>query len=177
MGLKYRDPLHSKRKLCCGLELIIEKSKVMSRINFLIVMLALFSCNQTKKNNEEKPDDGKSGTITLSVKPRELILSGLPDMLKVTMTNNTGDTISTGLHYQIEKLESGRWENVFPKDMTFPDIGFKLKPNGSKTFENQTFKKKINYTSGKYRMVKFYLKPDYQKTKESYTLYAEFNIN
>nr|WP_321413531.1 immunoglobulin-like domain-containing protein [uncultured Allomuricauda sp.] len=93
------------------------------------------------------------------------------------MTNNTNDTITTGEHFRIEKFENNEWIDFTPKDIAFNDIGYELKPYGVKTFHENLFKNKIDYKQGKYRIVKYYFKSDYQQTNEDFNIYAEFEIN
>ena len=91
------------------------------------------------------------------------------------MTNNTNDTITTGLYYRIEFYEKKEWKVISPEQF-FVDLGWTLIPSGFHTFETKLLKEQINYKAGKYRIVKYYLKSDYQKTKEELNVYAEFNI-
>lgn len=150
-------------------------------IALIIPIFFLLSCNQAKNKNKEKRNqtvtkDTISEIVELAIKPNTFKLSSLPGTVKVQMGNNTTDTITTGDYYRIEKLEENEWTNVSPKDMTFYDIGYDLKPFDNKTFEEKLLKNKINYNSGKYRIVKNYVKPDYQKTRENFYVYAEFDI-
>jgi len=144
----------------------------------------LLSCNQTKSNNDKTPAKNNSvqmadtinKTVKLSAEPKTLKLSALPDSIKVIMTNNTADTITTGLHYYIEKREANQWQEISPKDIAFIDLGWQLRPTETKNFEKKLFKDQINYKTGKYRIVKYYLKSDYQQTKQKFTVDAEFTI-
>lgn len=155
--------------------------------NIILVIFAivLLSCNQTKtdksvnptNNISEQKSDSNNQTVILSLEFAELKLSELPDAIKVTMTNNTNDTITTGEHFRVEKFEHNEWIDFTPKDIAFRDIGYDLNPNGAKTFNENLFKNQIDYKLGKYRIAKSYLKSDYQETKEDFNIYAEFEIN
>ena len=114
--------------------------------------------------------------VSLSVEPNVFKLSKVPEIVKVTMTNNTNDTITTGLRYRIETFEKNEWKEVSPPEQFFDDIGLRLIPSAFHTFEERLLTDKIDYKAGKYRIVKSYLKSDYEKTKKDYFVYAEFKI-
>ncbi len=114
--------------------------------------------------------------VSLSVEPNVFKLSKVPELVKVTMTNNTNDTIMTGLYYKIESYEKNEWKEVSPPERFFNDLGFRLIPSRFHTFEEGLLPDKIEYKVGKYRIVKDYLKSDYQKTKKKFKVYAEFKI-
>lgn len=151
----------------------------------LWAMLAVFffGCNQNKNNHEENPIETNSkqlpDTINQSVllfsEPNALMLDQLPANIQVTMTNNTNDTITTGLHYHIEHFEEKKWTKVSP-DQLFNDLGYILLPGKSEEFNVKLLQDQIAYNKGKYRIVKYYLKSDYQKTRQDFHVYAEFNI-
>lgn len=154
--------------------------------NILILVLSavfLLSCNQRNDNKEVHTDDNNvksadtiSKMVNLSAQPETLKLSALPDSITVILTNNTTDTITTGLHYSIEKQQANEWNEVSPKDIVFHDLGWHIKPNDTESFVKKLYKDQIDYKAGKYRIVKYYLKSNYQQTKENYNIYAEFNI-
>lgn len=155
----------------------------MRKFILLIISTAfLLGCNQTIKGREEKPTENKQTndvvdtSVSLSIEPNIFKLSELPEMLKVTITNNTNDTITTGLHYRIENYKNNEWEQVSP-DQVFVDLGIILKPSDSHTFDKKLLSKQIDYKVGKYRIVKHYLKSDYQKTREKFNVYAEFEVD
>lgn len=156
----------------------------MKNLLILIISTAfLLSCNQRNDNKEVHTIDNSaqsadtiSKTIKLSAQPETLKLSAFPDSITVILTNNTIDTITSGLHYVIEKLEDNKWNEVSPKDIVFHDLGWHLKPNDTESFGKKLYKNQIDYKAGRYRIVKYYLKSDYQQTKENYNVYAEFNI-
>jgi hypothetical protein len=154
----------------------------MKKLIVLIISIAFLSCNQIKKDGEEQTiknkqvNDVVDKSVSLSVEPVVLKLSELPDSVKTTITNNTDDTITTGLHYKIEIYEKNRWREISPKNIVFHDLGWSLRPTDSENFEKKLFKDQINYKAGKYRIVKYYLKSDYKKTKESHNVYGEFEI-
>ena len=150
-------------------------------VTLLMILTALQSCNQTKNDNAEKPHQYEqtenviNEIVSLSVQPNILKLSEFPNLVEVTMTNNTKDTITTGLYYRIEYYDKNQWNEVSPEQV-FEDLGWKIIPSGSHTFETKFLPDKINYKTSKYRIVKYYLKSDYQKTKEKFYVYAEFDI-
>lgn len=153
----------------------------MKKLILLIILVTFsMSCNQTKKGEElikkEQVNAVEDKSVSLFVDPNVFKHSEIPDVIKVTMTNNSNDTITTGLHYQIENYENNEWKEVSSKDMVFHDLGWRLKPTESENFEKELYKDQINYKAGKYRIVKYYLKSDYQKTRENHNVYGEFEI-
>lgn len=144
----------------------------------------------------------ENDSVSLSVKPNVFELSELPETVEVTLTNNTYSTISAGLRYWIEKYEtcmncraqkdmnnSGKlpchkeincsnensgWKKVSPEHF-FDDIGYNLAPSVFYTYDKDLFTEEIEYKIGKYRIVKYYLKSDGQKTQD-FNVYAEFEI-
>ncbi|MCC2598517.1 immunoglobulin-like domain-containing protein [Sphingobacterium sp. FBM7-1] len=155
----------------------------MKQLILLIISTTLLlSCNQPKKNNEEQSttkeqvNDMVDKTVSLSIEPEIFKLSEIPDAIKVTITNNTNDTITTGVHYQIENYQNNVWKEVSPKDIVFEDLGWRLKPTNSEIFDKKLYKDQINYKTGKYRIVKYYLNSDYQTTRETHNVYGEFEI-
>lgn len=155
-----------------------------NKLILVVSIVFLISCGQGKSNNEanllnnkeQLVDTDTTETVQLAVEPEVLKLSALPDSIKVTMSNNTRDTITTGLYYSIEKLKDDGWYEVSPKNIVFQDLGWQLKPNASEAFAKKLYKDVIHYETGKYRVVKYYLKSDYTQTKKRYDVYAEFNI-
>lgn len=147
-------------------------------IALTIPIFFLLSCKQTKNESEKTYNQTKTADkiVELTIEPKTFKLSSLPETVEIKMKNKTSDTITTGDYYQIEKLEEDKWINISSKDMTFHDIGYDLKPLDNKIFEEKLLKNEISYNSGKYRVVKYYLRPDYQKTREKINIYAEFEI-
>lgn len=149
-----------------------------------ISTLILLSCNQKASNTAEKTDSNEQNqtesvdkpSVSLSVEPKTLKLTELPDTIQVKMSNNSSDTITTGLQYSIEKSEGNQWNEVSPKDIVFQDLGCTLNPTDTEIFEKNLYKDKIKYEVGEYRIVKYYLKSDFQKTKERFDVFAEFEI-
>ena len=115
-------------------------------------------------------------TVSLSLERSVFKLSKVPTVVKVKITNNTNDTITTGLYYQIENYEKNEWKEVSPPDQFFDLIGFRLTPSDSHTLEKRLLPDKIDYKTGKYRIVKDYIKSDYEKTKKNFHVYTEFKI-
>lgn len=149
-------------------------------ILLIISTTFLLSCNQTRQEEQstkkEQVNSVMGKSVSLSAKPNVFKLSELPGTVTVTMTNNTNDTITTGLHYQIENYENNEWKEISPKDIMFHDLGFQLKPTETESFEKKLYKDLINYKMGTYRIVKYYLNSDYQKSKEDFNVYAEFEV-
>lgn len=135
--------------------------------NFILFIISAIFLSSNTPIQEE--------TVTLSVKPTVFNLSELPETVEVTMTNNTQETISAGLHYWIECYENEKWIKVSP-EQAFEDIGYNFSPSVFYTYEKSLFTEEINYKAGKYRIAKYYLKSDYQETKEEFRVYAEFYI-
>lgn len=147
-------------------------------IALTIPIFFLLSCKQTKNESEKTYNQTKTADkiVELTIEPKTFKLSSLPETVEIEMNNKTSDTITTGDHYQIEKLEVDKWINILPRDMLFYDIGYIIKPFDNKIFDKKLFKNKINYESGKYRVVKYYVRPNNQKTKGKNNVYAEFEI-
>lgn len=147
-------------------------------IALTIPIFFLLSCKQTKNESEKIYNHNKTEdkNVELTIEPTSFRLSSLPEIVEIKMKNKTSDTITTGEYYQIEKLEEDKWINILPKDMSFRDIGYDLKPLDNKIFKEKLLKNKISYNSGKYRVVKYYVRPDYQNTREKINIYAEFEI-
>lgn len=141
------------------------------------------SCNQNKtsKKTESSPkqktvsQNELKDTVLLSTATNVFKLSSIPDTLSVKMTNHTVDTLTTGLHYDIQKLEKNEWIKALP-DQLYQDIGFGLLPSESKFFTVRMRKDQVVYKSGNYRIVKYYLKQDFKKTRKQFFVYAEFRI-
>ncbi|HAE66446.1 MAG TPA: hypothetical protein DCG77_04370 [Sphingobacterium sp.] len=158
------------------------KNRIMKKLILLIISATLLlSCNQNKKEEEqsskkEKVNDVEDKSVSLSIEPNVFKLSEIPDTIKVTIINNTNDTITTGLHYQIENYEKNEWKDISPKGIAFNDLGWRLKPTDTESFEKKLYKDQISYKVGKYRIVKYYLNSDYQKTRENNNVYGEFEI-
>lgn len=155
----------------------------MKKLILLIISTTLLlSCKQPEKIKEEQVikkqqvNNVIDKPISLLLEPSVFKISELPDTVTVTMFNNTKDTIVTGMHYYIERMEANQWKKAPLEGIAFNDIGLVLKPNNTKNFEKRLYKDQINYTAGKYRIVKYYIKSDYLKTKDKFYLYAEFNI-
>ncbi|PRD47987.1 immunoglobulin-like domain-containing protein [Sphingobacterium haloxyli] len=132
----------------------------------LLIISAIFLLSGTSVQDE---------TVTLSVKPTVFHLSELPETVEVTMVNNTNETISAGLHYWIECYENEKWVRVSP-EQSFEDIGYNFSPSVFFTYEKDLFVEQIDYKVGRYRIVKYYLKPDDQETKAAFNIYAEFYV-
>lgn len=157
----------------------------MKKIIILAISTVLFlSCNQTTNESNRNAIENQgteatktdNSTVQLSAGQKTLKLSQLPESIDVAMTNNTTDTITTGLHYNIQKFDANEWKEVSPNDIVFHDIGFRLRPNEKKNFETKLYKNQIDYTTGEYRVVKYYLMSDYQETKQRFDVYAEFTV-
>lgn len=156
----------------------------MAKFILLTISTIFFlGCNHSKNNNQAQQNetqvkivaDSIKQTVTMSVEPNVFELSLVPGIVIVKMTNNTKDTITTGEYYHIEHFDNNQWLKISP-DQSFIDIGFSLYEGYSKSFEVNLLKEQIDYKVGKYRIVKQYSKPDHQKTKEDFYVFAEFYI-
>ncbi len=161
---------------------IVDMQNLFKTLVILIISITtLQSCNQTKNNKTEKSNQNEQEEIVLnkmvllSIKPNNFKLSELPELVKVTIANNTNDIITTGLYYRIEFYENDEWKVISPEQF-FEDLGWTLIPSDSHIFETKLLTEQVDYKAGKYRIVKKYLKSDYQKTKEELNVYAEFSI-
>lgn len=132
----------------------------------LLIISATFLSSSTSKQEE---------IVSLLVTPNVLDLSELPETVEVTMINNTQETVSAGLHYWIEHYENSKWVRVSPEQV-FEDIGYNFSPSVFYTYEKNLFREEIDYKVGKYRIAKYYLKSDYQETKEKFRVYTEFCV-
>ncbi|MGV6946766.1 immunoglobulin-like domain-containing protein [Sphingobacterium kyonggiense] len=157
----------------------------MRKSSILIISaILILGCGQSKGGNETSRTnratvqelESTNRTVELTAQPATLKISELPDSITVKVTNNTNDTITTGLLYRIERFEADGWKDVSPKDIVIPDLGWRIVPNGSETFTKKLYKDRINYTAGKYRILKDYIKSDYQKRRKKFNVSGEFNI-
>lgn len=152
-------------------------------ILLFIAGILLTSCDQNKPSNESESAKKQKiinqsklqDTVLLSSPTDVFKLSSIPDTLSFKMINHTKDTLMTGLHYDIQKLENNKWIKALP-DQAFNDIGIIVLPSESKSFTVRTIKDQVIYKSGTYRVVKYYLKNDFQKTREQFFVYAEFRM-
>lgn len=165
----------------------MEISNQSSKIKYLFLPLAalfMFSCNTTSNHKEVMHTsdstisvvDTLSTVVKLAVVPETFRLTSLPDSIQVILTNNTSDTITTGLYYIIETFESNEWKEISPTNIAFNDLGWQLRPKDQQSFQQSLYKKQINYQVGQYRIMKSYIKSDYRKTKDKLHVYAEFAI-
>lgn len=162
----------------------MDKTITMKNILMLVILVFFISCNQSKNNTTDASSETKSSQkaeevineVALSVQPDIFQLATLPDTLNIKMINDTKDTIITGWHYRIELLKDDQWTEFSPKDIPFEDLGIMLRPADSKNFAVRLFKERVNYHSGEYRVAKYFLKTDYQNTRESHDVYAEFRV-
>lgn len=149
-----------------------------------ISIIIVVGCNQPQNDKSEKTIENElindveninESNVSLSVERNVFKLPELPETVEVTITNNTKDTITTGLHYRIENYENNKWKEVSPEQF-FNDLGWSLKPSDRHAFDTNLLIKQIDYKAGKYRISKYYIKPDYHKTKEQFDVYAEFIV-
>ncbi|HLS94970.1 MAG TPA: immunoglobulin-like domain-containing protein [Sphingobacterium sp.] len=154
--------------------------------SLLLFVLAaiLWSCGQGGNNNDRRSSGHRNGSkadtvrqgVTFSVQPDVFKRSTLPDSVQVKISNNTTDTLITGVSYHIEMLENGKWTVVSPDDMVFISIGVLIPPSSDQFFTKGMLKDQIPYRTGEYRIVKPYVKGNFQKTREEHFLYAPFTI-
>lgn len=152
-------------------------------ISLFIVGFFFLSCDQnstpkepvSEKNSEINLPDTFQNKVLLISATDIIDLSSIPDTLSIRLINNTADTLTTGMQYGIEKKENKKWTNVLP-EQEFQDIGFAIFPGDEKDFTIKLVKDKIKYDRGTYRLVKYYLKQDYYKTRQQFPLYVEFRI-
>lgn len=159
--------------ICFNYKKILDKTSSISILGqeymkkfILLIISATFLSSGTPIQEE---------TVSLSVNPNVVNLSELPETVEVTMTNNMQKTISAGLHYWIERYENNEWIKVSP-EQAFEDIGYNFSPSVFYTYEKSLFTEEIDYKVGKYRIAKYYLKSNYQETKEAFRVYAEFEV-
>lgn len=143
----------------------------------------IWSCQQSSQTDSPKASDPQTGIVsdapredvTFSVEPNVFKLSHLPDSVQAKISNHTTDTLVTGVGYHIEMLEDDRWSVVSP-ERGFIAVGILLLPASDKLFTKQLLKDEIPYKVGKYRLVKYYVREDFQQTREQSFLYAPFTI-
>lgn len=153
----------------------------MNKSLFLLLLSGsvLVSCNQnnnTQDTTDMAPrEDTVMNEVLLTSVSEVLQATSIPDTLSVQMSNNTKDTINTGMYYDIEQLHDKTWMTVLP-EQNFQDIGFRVLPSDSKRFGVKLLRDQITYEPGSYRVVKYYMKPDFKETKEQHCIYAEFTV-
>ena len=84
--------------------------------------------------------------------------------------------LQQGYVIKLKIMKDNERKVISPKDILFHDLGWRLKPSESENFNMKLYKDQINYKTGKYRIVKYYLNSDYQKTKETHNVYGQFDI-
>lgn len=154
---------------------------------FLQIAVFICSCHKAKlEDNTNVQDSDKTVTavrdsaadgVALRLQPRHFTVAQLKDKGSLTMENNSQEAIMTGDNYHIERLNEGKWEmvKVF-RELAFNSIGYMIPAGESKEFEISFLADKERYTTGKYRVVKHYVKDADIAPKASHNLYFEFKV-
>ena len=99
--------------------------------------------------DSSKSKDG----LVLNIEPRAY--KTIPEVLAMTITNHTDSLVQFGADYTIEKLENDKWVKIqFPDDIAFIAIMYGLESGDTRKYDIYTYSDRLNYTSGRYRIVK-----------------------
>lgn len=103
-----------------------------------------------------------------------LISGGLTDALDFEIRNNTEIEYNYGLHFDLEKLEDGKWTKVEPtEDMTVIEIAVILGANSSQVFNAPIKPYFGDLPDGEYRIALNL----FSETGEKVTLYGDFGLD
>ena len=129
------------------------------------------SCNNFKKNGSEKvlhrdnpaamkgtlPVDSNGSlqnTVIMIAKPSNIKLS-LVDKVKLTVKNNTSESLSMGQQFSIEFYNGKNWEKLPATDhILFEDIAYEISPGDTEELTINLKLKPFKYKSGRYRICK-----------------------
>lgn len=155
-------------------------------ILYISFLLCMANCGQTNESEKESAVDTlaniKNNTpledkVSMTISSENFQYSDLGKTAEIMIANNTNEKILTGDHYYIEHFKDGQWQKLsFFEEIAFHDIGYQLAPLESKKFNISFYGDKHTYDKGQYRVVKYYLKEDYQHTKRLNDIYAPFTI-
>lgn len=147
--------------------------KLLSMAAALFLGLIVCSCSGTKKAASGKtlPEyTGGEPGISMTVEPEKY--PTVPQLVKLTITNNTDGIAQFGADYRVDKWIAGAWDKWdFPETFPVIMILYSLPPQGSDSYQINLFSDRIKYTPGLYRVVK-----NIHVNEKSSEFYAEFTI-
>ena len=114
----------------------------------------------------------KTEDFTLSIEPKSFTNSSMTK-LKIEITNNTKEKLSTGLPFYVDFYEHNSWKGLnLHKDIFFNLVGIDIDPFSTRELE--CFLKPVphDYKSGKYRITKNIITAD----KRHLLLSTQFNV-
>lgn len=96
------------------------------------------------------------------------------DTLTLRIVNNYNESITTGYHFQLYRMENGDWKEV-PLNLMFIEVAVTIEPGES--WEQQVNLSSLNLEPGNYRIVKKVLinSPE-AETPLSTEVWAEFEV-
>jgi len=152
---------------------------------FLCILFSCLGCNQPKEKiprsekelSHAKADSIRENSVVMTLEPREPTIGRLKEKAVLTISNNTGEPITTGESYSIEYLEDGRWKmlEVF-KDLSFISIGYQISPGNTKEFKINFLAEQNNYREGEYRIIKNYTKERDTAPKTLHNVHFNFFV-
>ncbi len=97
--------------------------------------------------------EGLSQPIDMMITPQ--IVKPGTRTLKLTLTNTTQESIEFGASYSIERLNNGRWAEVFdPGQIAVISIMYSLAPGESGKYDIALYPDRFSYPPGTYQVKK-----------------------
>lgn len=145
--------------------------KIDMKYTFLLFLVFIFSqCNS--KNGNTNGSDMKDNIGKIRATLSDSIFETMPMNSTLTIYNFTNDTVKTGTDYSIECHSQNGWE-LFPfrEGIGFDLVEISILPKQRYVMTLFFYPDIHNYSSGKYRIVKYY-----SIHKDRYTSYFEFDL-
>lgn len=116
-----------------------------------IYMFSMSSCSSS--NNASDRTEIPANGIGMIVTPNSY--EAVPEMVKLTIVNNTDTEIQYGADYTIERKQNGDWaEMPFSSPLAFIDIMY-IQPTGeTREYNINLYPDLTQYTTGNYRVRK-----------------------
>jgi len=128
----------------------------MKRIIFcLIILLVSAGSAWTQNLTEEEIIENDCKGVLLTITP--FSYPKTPDMVELTLSNQTDNTIQFGAPYTIEKYNpcSEEWEEItFPEGIAFISIMYMLPAGESEVYNTYLYLEQISYDPGLYQIKK-----------------------
>ena len=149
----------------------MKRIKLCKIICLLAAVISGSSCNDSKKNGSEEvlhrdslsaikdtlfveSNASLQNKVIMIVKPSNMKLS-LVDKVKLSVKNNTSESLSLGQQFSIEFYNGKNWEKLPATDhILFEDIAYGISSGDTKELTINLKPKPFNYKSGRYRICK-----------------------
>ena len=127
-------------------------NKILIKLLALTACLILItSCGTTHKATNTSQTDNNPG-IEVKVWPERN--GGAPDVLELTIKNNTSQVIQFGANYLIERFVNDEWIAMDLGNFAVIAIMYNLQPGDSGKYTISLFTENVAYPEGDYRVVK-----------------------